>query len=129
MATIFVEHLDEKNPRLVNTTGGAVAQYELVVMGGLTLIANEAIASTARGSFQAEDGAIVHIAAADCVTGEDTFGTNNADVFLDPATGDFSDTETEDYYKIGTVVDVKNAAGKIGVRIQLYASLVPAAST
>lgn len=129
MGSVFIEHLDDKNPRLVNTTGADIAQYQLVVMGGLTLIANEAILDGATGSFQAIDGSIVHIGTADLTTGELTFGTANADVFWDPATGKFSDTSTEDYYKIGTVVDVKNAAGKVGVRIKLNADLIAAAPT
>jgi len=124
MATVFVEHFKDENPRMVNSTGAAVVQGQFVVIDKLSLIANGNIASGAVGSFQAMDGAIVHIAAAECVSGEATFGTANAPAFWKPSTGEMSDTSTSGYYDIGTVVDVKNAAGKIGIRIRLNAVLI-----
>jgi hypothetical protein len=124
MATVFVEHLKDENPRMVNSTGAAVVQGQLTVIDKLVLIANQDIASTAVGSFQAMDGAIVQIAATEAVSGQATFGTAGAPAFWKPSTGEFSDTSTSGYYNIGTVVDVKNAAGKIGIRIRLNAVLI-----
>jgi len=116
--TVFIEHEDEKNPRLVNTIGADIAKDEFVVINGIPCIANEAVADGEAGSFHSFDGSIIQIDATnDGVAGELTFGTANADVFWKAATGEFSDTSTAGYIKIGTVVEPKNANGIVTVRM------------
>lgn len=125
MATAYIQKESVDHINLVNGTGAALAQYEFTVLGGRSVIADEAIASAARGSFHAEDKLQVQIDATnDGVTGELTFGTANADVFWKPSTGEWSDTSTATYYKIGTVNTVKNSNGIVLVDLKLYADLI-----
>ena len=115
MATVYIEKESVDHVVLTNDTGAALAQYELTVIGGLVCIADEAIASGATGSFHVEAGMIIQVA--DLVASEDTFGTANAPVYFDPSSGDFSDTATEGYYKIGIVHTVKDSNGVVKVSI------------
>lgn len=107
MATVYIQKEQVDHVTLTNDTGAALEQYELTVIGGLVVIADEAIASGAEGSFHCESGIEVQIA--DFVASEDTFGTANAPVYFDPTSGDFSDTATEGYYKVGIVQTVKDS--------------------
>jgi len=111
MSTCYIEKEQVDHIRLTNDTGAALVQYELTVIGGLVVVADEAIAAAAVGSFHVEENINLQIDAADGVSGEVTFGTANANVYWKPSTGEWSDTATESYYKIGTVVTVKDSNG------------------
>lgn len=125
MATVYIQKEIVDHINLTNDTGAALAQYELTIIGGMVCIADEAIASGAIGSFHIEDKLLIQIDATnDGVAGELTFGTANADVFWDSSSGDFSDTSTAGYYKIGTVNTVKNSNGIVLVNVNKYAELI-----
>lgn len=113
MATVYIQNEPVNHIRLTNDTGADLEQYEFTVMGGLALVADNDIVSGEVGSFHVEAGIILQID--DLVSGEDTFGTANAPVYWKPATGEFSDTATEGYYKIGVVQAVKNTNGVVFV--------------
>lgn len=103
MATVYIqrEQGDARHVRLTNSTGAALEQYELTVINGLILVADEAIAVDAVGSFAVVEDLSGQID--EFVATEDTFGTVNAVVYWDPTSGDFSDTSTVGYYPVGTV--------------------------
>lgn len=125
MAKVFIQNEQENNPRLTNTTGADITKDDFVVIGGICLVANEDVADGEVGSFHSYNGSIIQIDADnDGVTGELTFGTANADVFWKAATSEFSDTSTAGYIKIGSVVEVKNAAGMVTVRLTSNTSTV-----
>ena len=111
-ATVYIQKEDVDHLNLINDTGADLAQYEFTVIGGLCLVADEAIVSAARGSFHVEGDLVLQFDATnDGVAGELTFATADADVFWKPSTGEFSDTSTATYYKVGIVHTVKNANG------------------
>ena len=111
MSTVYIQKESVNHIILNNDTGSDLVQYEMTVIGGLSLIADEAIANGATGSFHVETG--ICFQTDDFEAGEDTFATVNQDVFWNPATGDFSDTETAGYYKIGVLKEIKNSSGVI----------------
>jgi len=113
MATVYIEKESVDHIVLTNDTGAALAQYELTVIGGLVLVADEAIANGATGSFHVEENLVLQVNT--FVAAEDTFGTANADVFWKPTTGEFSDTSTAGYYKVGIVQEVKDSSGVVKV--------------
>jgi hypothetical protein len=122
MATVYISKEDNDHVRFVNDTGAALVQYEATVVGPYAAVADEAIASTAVGSYHVEEGIEVQIA--DLVTSEDTFGTPGQAVYFDPTSGDFSDTETAGYYLWGYLKTAKNSDGMIVVEKLRYAVLV-----
>lgn len=105
MGSAHVNAESNAHIRLTNNSGGALAQGDFVVLNGISGVADEAIANGAIGSFHVEPG--LELQTADLESGEDTFGTANADVFWNPTSGDFSDTETAGYYLVGQVKTVK----------------------
>lgn len=107
---------------LVNDTGADVVAGEFCIVGGLAAIAQESVASTARGGFQVAEGAMVQTDT--LTTGEDTFGTANADVYWDNTGKKFSDTKTIGYYKVGVVSEAK-AGGVIRFLKYFKAEIVP----
>lgn len=111
MEKVFIQNENVDHIRLTNTTGADLEQYELTVMGGLVLIADEAIAAGEVGSLHAEEGIICQ--ADGFVSGEGTFGTANAPVYWKPSTGEFSDTPQDGYYKVGVVSVVKDSGGVV----------------
>ena len=113
--TIYIRNADAQSHRMKNDTGLQLYQNELTVIGTMVGVATEVIASAAIGAFDTEDGAIVQVASADLEAGENTFGTANQDVFLNPATGKFSDTPTVGYFKVGQLAagGIKDTAGMI----------------
>lgn len=113
MSTVYIQKESVDHIVLKNDTGSALVQYEFVVIGGLSLVADEAIVNGETGSFHVENGLILQIE--DFVASEDTFGTENAPVYWDPSSGDFSDTATKGYYKIGIVKTVKDGNGMVVV--------------
>lgn len=115
MATVYIQKEDVDNIVLKNDTGATLAQYELTVIGDLVLIADESIAIGSTGSFHCEENLVIQIE--DFVAGEDTFGTENAPVYWDSSSRDFSDTATDGYYKIGIVKTVKNGNGIVLVAL------------
>ena len=121
MATVYIQKEGLEHVTLKNDTGADLAQYELTVIGGLVVVADEAIASNAEGSFHIAENIIAQVS--DLEAGEDTFATLNAPVYFNPATGDFSDTDTLTYYKVGVVTTVKNANGVVLVLLQRKTSL------
>lgn len=111
-ATVYIQKEDVDHINLINDTGAELAQFELTVIGGLVLVADEVIASAARGSFHVEEDLVLQFDATnDGVSGELTFGTADANVYWKPSTGEFSDTATAGYYKVGIVHTVKNTNG------------------
>jgi hypothetical protein len=111
MATVYIQQEDVDHVRLNNNTGSALVQYEFTVIGGLALVADEAIASSSVGSFHYQDGLTLQIE--DFVAGEGTFGTVDAAVYWDPSSGNFSDTSTSTYYQVGIVKTIKNSNGVV----------------
>jgi len=111
MSTVYIQKESVNHIVLKNDTGSDLVQYEFVVIGGLSLIADEAIVNGETGSFHVETGIVFQTS--DLVTGEDTFATENADVFWESVGGEFSDTEKAGYYKIGVVKEVKNSNGVV----------------
>lgn len=109
MSTVYIQKEIVDHINLINDTGADLVQYEFTVIGGLCLVADEAIASAAKGSFHVEENLLMQIA--DFVASEDTFATPNAPVFWDPISGNFSDTATAGYYRVGIVHTVKDAGG------------------
>lgn len=125
MGIVYIQKEQVDHINLINDTGSALSQYELTVIGGKVCIADEAILDSARGSFHNEDKLLVQIDATnDGVAGELTFGTANADVFWKSSTGEFSDTSTDGYYKIGTVNTVKDSGGIVLVNLMENAELI-----
>lgn len=117
MATVYIQKEcgDVRHARLNNNTGADLEQYELTVINGIVLVADEAIANGEVGSFTIDDSYSIQVS--DLVATEDTFGTVNADVFWDPTSGDFSDTSTIGYYPVGIVQEIKNSNGVVLVLI------------
>jgi len=111
MATVYISKEDVDHIVLNNNTGADLAQYEFTVIGELCLIADDAIVDGETGSFHA--GTTLIIQTDDLETGEDTFATVNQDVYWNPTSGDFSDTETDTYYKVGTLKTIKDTNGMI----------------
>lgn len=124
MAIVYNNRQAADSVPLNNSTGADLVQFELTVIGGLVLIADEAITDGEVGSFYSKDGATIQIS--DFVTGEDTFATVNAVVYFDPATGDFSDTSDATYYPIGIVKTIKNSGGVVEVLTQRHTEVVGA---
>ncbi|MCK4816903.1 hypothetical protein KA005_14125, partial [bacterium] len=52
------------------------------------------------------------------------FATVNQDVFWKPSTGEFSDTSTATYYKVGILKTVKDGNGVITFVKQRHAELI-----
>lgn len=105
--------------RLKNTTGGALTEGDLVVLGGVAMVANESIAINADGCFGALHGGFTMEAlAADLKTGEDTFATENQAVYFDSVTGKLSDTVTQGYYLIGLLQSDKTASGIVFITVE-----------
>jgi len=123
MATVYIQKEGVTHIDLENTTGADLAQYELTVIGGLVCIADEAIEDGERGSFHVEQNLLIQVA--DLVATEDTFGTENAVVYFDPATKKFSDTLTATYYPVGIVNTVKNSNGVVLVTLNRETVEVP----
>ncbi len=111
MSTVFIQKEQVTHLNLINDTSADLEQYEFTVIGGLCLVADEDILDGARGSFHVEEN--IQLQVDTFVAAEDTFATANADVFWKPSTGEFSDTSTATYYKVGIVKEVKNANGVI----------------
>lgn len=105
--------------RLKNTTGGALTEGDLVVLGGVAMVANESIASNAVGCFGALHGGFtMEAAAADLKSGEDTFATENQAVYFDSVTGKLSDTVTQGYYLLGLLQADKTASGIVFITVE-----------
>ncbi len=122
MSTVYIQKEENKHLVLTNNTSAALEQYEFVVLGKLSCVADEAIAKNAEGSLHVEEGLCLQID--DFVSGEDTFATANADVFWKPSTGEFSDTSKSTYYKVGIVKEIKNSNGVVLVVMQRHAELI-----
>ena len=111
--SVYIRNPGATSHRLYNDTGAILYQGELTVLGELVAVANEQVAIAGIGGFDTEDGAIVQ--ATDLESGEATFGTQNQNVYFNPADGQLSDTPQVGYYKIGQLVagGTKDAAGMI----------------
>jgi hypothetical protein len=108
MSTVYINKVKAESKQKKNTSGAGLVQYQFVVMAGLCLVADEAIASNVVGGFTNVNG--MEIEAADYVTSEGTFATANAPAYWDPATGKFSDTQTIGYYLIGYTQAAKSGS-------------------
>jgi hypothetical protein len=127
--TVYIRNPDAQSHRMKNDTGAQLEENELTVIGTMVGVAAEVIANAATGGFDTEDGAIVQ--ATDFEAGENTFGTANQDVFLNPATGKFSDTPTVGYYKIGQLASggTKDASGMIVITKRRWAEPIESDET
>jgi hypothetical protein len=106
--TVYVYKEDASSFRLSNTSGADIAQFEFAVLAGHCLAADEAIASAAVGGFSNLADKVINIDK--YVTGEATFATANAPVYWKPTTGEFSNTSTSSYYRVGYVAVIKSGA-------------------
>ena len=105
--------------RLKNTTGGALVEGQLVVLGGVAMVANGAIASNEIGCLGALHGGFtMEAAASDLKAGQDTFATENQAVYFDSVTGKLSDTVTQGYYLIGLLQSDKTASGIVFITVE-----------
>lgn len=111
MSKVYIEKENRDHEVLNNDTGAALEQYDFTVIGGLSCIADADIPDGEYGSFHTEEA--LEVQADSFVATEDTFATPNADVFWDPTSGNFSDTSTIGYYKVGIVTQVKNSNGVV----------------
>ena len=113
MATVYIQDEDgcAKHVRLNNDSGADLEQFEFVVLQGHIYVADEAITSGEVGSFAVMEDLGFQIS--DFVDGEGTFGTENAVVYWDPTSGDFSDTSTATYYPVGIVKEVLSDSGTV----------------
>lgn len=111
MATVYIQKEGLDHVNLTNDTGADLAQYEIAVIGGLVLVADESIVSGARGSFHIAGKMVAQIST--FVAGELTFATANAPVYFKEASGEFSDTSTVGYQEVGIVHTVKNSSGVV----------------
>jgi hypothetical protein len=125
----FVLKADAQATRLYNDTGATVYQGELTVLGRMVAIANEEVEAAAIGAFDTQDGKIVR--SDDLTTAENTFGTNNQNVYFAPLTGKLSDTPTVGYFLIGQLTEsgTKDAAGNIEFVCRRWADLVESDET
>lgn len=110
MATVFIEREPGNHIRLKNTTGSAIAQFQLVVLAGYVGIADEAVADGAVGSFHIEEGLVVQ--ASNLTSGASTFATEGQAVYQD-ASGDFSDVPAPGRYQVGNLISDKDTNGVI----------------
>lgn len=127
MSTVYIQNEPVDHIRLVNDTGALLEQYEFTVLGQavggrLCGVADREIAIATRGPFHVEDGIILQ--ADSFVAGEGVFGTDNMEVFWDPTSGDFSDTETAGYWSVGQLVTDLDGNGVITFTKYRYATLV-----
>ena len=122
MGSVYIQKPKADHVNLVNNTGAALAQYDFTVINGLCLIADEAIASGAKGSFHNVDNLVIQTN--DLLTGSLDFDTASAPVYWDPTTGDFSDTSASGDYLVGTLDTVKDSAGMIIVLLNRNAELI-----
>ncbi len=105
--------------RLKNTTGVNLGEGDLVVLGGVAMVANGSILIDAIGCFGALHGGFtMEGAAADLKTGEDTFATENQAVYFDSVTGKLSDTPTQGYYLIGLLQEDKASWGIVFITVE-----------
>ena len=111
MATVYIQKEKVDHIVLNNDTGADLAQFEFTVIGELCLVADEKIVDGETGSFHVEANLVIQ--SDDLETGEDTFATVNQDVYWNPSSGDFSDTENDTYYKVGTLKTIKDSDGMI----------------
>jgi hypothetical protein len=111
MAKAYVVKGKNDHVRLYNGTGSAIKQGDFVVLGDLCGVADEDIDNLTVGSVHVEEGLIVQ--ASEFVTGENTFNTPHQTVYLDPISGDFSDTSNAGYKAVGQLIEVKDSGGVI----------------
>ena len=116
---VYVRSEEAENFRLKNTSGGDVADGDLVLLGNSVYIADEAIEANAVGCFRKLCGGLtIEAAAADLNTSEDTFATENQAVYFDSATGKLSDTVTQGYYLVGILQADKTASGIVFITVE-----------
>lgn len=122
MATVYISRENNDHVEFANDTGEDLIQYQPCVVGPYAAVADQAIEEDGVGSFHVEEG--IEVQATNLATGENTFGTPGQPVYLDAATGDFSDTETPGYYLWGYLKRVKDANGMIVIEKRRYAVLI-----
>lgn len=117
----YIQRERNDHIRVENVTGADLAQYEFTVNVPWAAVADEAIADGAVGSMHVEEG--IQIQVDNLVATEDTFATVGQDVWFDPTTGDFSDTDTAGYFHVGYLITAKDANGMIVFEKTRYATL------
>lgn len=117
--TLYTRSERADDIRLKNTSGGALVEGQLTVLGGQVVVANGAIASNAIGCFGFfPRGETFEVTAADLKAAEDTFATENQAVYFDSVTGKVSDTVTQGYYLIGLLQADKTASGIVFISVE-----------
>ena len=124
--TVFIEKERCDHVRIANDTGADMVQYEFGVVGSYAAVADEAIVNGAVGSLHVEQGIQVQAEAADLKDGQNTFATPGQPVYWDATNKKFSDTLTNGYYKVGSLITPKTSEGVILFEKHRYATLVPA---
>ena len=127
--TIYIKYADAQSHRLRNASGATLEQNEFAVLGEICAVANEAVLNGADGAFDTEDGKIVQTT--DLSAGENTFATQNQNVYWNPADGKFSDTATVGYYEVGQLAagGIKDAAGMIQFVMRRWANAIESDET
>lgn len=119
----FIEKIDCDVIRLENDTSADLDDGDFAVIAAKWCgIAQADIDDGDTGAFYVEEGLLFQTD--ELKARENTFGTVGQEVYWDDTSKEFSDTETDGYYLIGTLKDVKNTAGVIGVEKYRYATLV-----
>jgi hypothetical protein len=126
---VFDLKADAQSHRLYNGTGAQLEAGELTVLGRIVAVAAQAVANAAIGAFDTEDGKVLR--SDDLKAGENTFGTNNQNVYFDPVGGKLSDTATVGYFLIGQLTEsgTKDAAGNIEFVCRRWADAVESDET
>ena len=123
---VFIEKERCDHVRIANDTGADLGQYEFGVVGPFAAVADEIILNGAVGPLHVEQGIQIQAGAADLKDGQNTFATPGKPVYWDATSKKFSDTLTNGYYKVGSLITPKNSDGVILFEKSRYATLVPA---
>lgn len=119
VSKVETEHVKD----MVNSTGADLAAGDFCVIGSKQCgIAMSAIASSASGPIEVDDGIIIQSAALH--TSVNTFGTLWQEVYWDDTLKKFVDTTATGRFKIGCLAAVKNSAGVIAIEKYRYATVM-----
>ncbi len=113
---VFVDKASAKHLRLVNklaTNPSDLKQGDFTVVAGYAAIADEDVVQDAVGSFNVEGGILVQSAKLHTTATKNDFSTVGQDVFWHMGTQTFSAVSATGNWKVGSIVEVKDANGVI----------------
>lgn len=128
---VFVEKIDRDHIVIQNNSGADFSQGDFVVAGNTggasgqevwCGVCDRDIADGESGTINVEEGILIQADSLKAL--EDTFATYGQNVFYDAATGEFSDTSTAGYFKVGLLWAVKSTDGVIKLEKFRYGVLV-----